>query len=77
MIKDCDLGGFNSDRFDIPLLAELRCWVDFEMKNCVSVDVQTIFHKKSDTRCSHEVLLRTKFKTPIRQKLILWRLMKF
>ena len=47
MIKDSDLGGFNSDRFDIPLLAEemLRAGVDFDMKNMVSVDVQTIFHK--------------------------------
>jgi len=47
MIKDSDLGGFNSDRFDIPLLAEemLRAEVDFDMKNTVSVDVQTIFHK--------------------------------
>jgi DNA polymerase-3 subunit epsilon len=26
MIKDCDLAGFNSDRFDIPLLAE-ECFV--------------------------------------------------
>lgn len=47
MIKDADLGGFNSNRFDIPLLAEemLRADVDFDMKNRVSVDVQTIFHK--------------------------------
>ncbi|WP_394975766.1 exonuclease domain-containing protein [uncultured Croceitalea sp.] len=47
MIKDSDLGGFNSDRFDIPLLAEemLRAEVDFDMKHTVSVDVQTIFHK--------------------------------
>jgi len=47
MIKDSDLGGFNSDRFDIPLLAEemLRVDIDFDMKNAVSVDVQTIFHK--------------------------------
>ncbi|MCW5517370.1 3'-5' exonuclease [Muriicola sp. Z0-33] len=47
MIKDSDLGGFNSDRFDIPLLAEemLRAEVDFDMKNMVSIDVQTIFHK--------------------------------
>ena len=47
MIKDSDLGGFNSDRFDIPLLAEemLRADVDFDMKNMVSIDVQTIFHK--------------------------------
>lgn len=47
MIKNSDLGGFNSDRFDIPLLAEemLRADIDFDMKNTVSVDVQTIFHK--------------------------------
>jgi DNA polymerase-3 subunit epsilon len=47
MIKDCDLGGFNSNRFDIPVLAEemLRSNVDFDMKNTQSIDVQTIFHK--------------------------------
>ncbi len=47
LIRGCDLGGFNSDRFDIPLLAEemLRAEIDFDMKNMVSVDVQTIFHK--------------------------------
>ena len=46
-IKDADLGGFNSNRFDIPILAEemLRAEVDFDMKNTQSVDVQTIFHK--------------------------------
>ncbi|TWO34420.1 3'-5' exonuclease [Seonamhaeicola sediminis] len=47
MIKDSDLGGFNSNRFDIPLLAEemLRAEVDFDMKNRQAIDVQTIFHK--------------------------------
>lgn len=47
MIRDSDLAGFNSDRFDIPLLVEemLRAEIDFDMKNMVSVDVQTIFHK--------------------------------
>lgn len=47
MIKDSDLGGFNSNRFDIPLLAEemLRADVDFDMKSRQSIDVQTIFHK--------------------------------
>ena len=46
-IKDSDLGGFNSNRFDIPILAEefLRCGIDFDMKNRKSIDVQTIFHK--------------------------------
>ena len=48
MIKGCDLGGYNSNRFDIPLLAEelLRADIDFDMKNMMAVDVQTIFHKK-------------------------------
>jgi DNA polymerase-3 subunit epsilon len=47
IIRDCDLGGFNSNRFDIPVLAEemLRADIDFDMKNMQSVDVQTIFHK--------------------------------
>ena len=47
MIKGSDLCGFNSNRFDIPLLAEemLRAEMDFDMKNRASVDVQTIYHK--------------------------------
>jgi len=46
-IRDCDLAGYNSDRFDIPLLAEefLRADIDFDFKNVKTVDVQTIFHK--------------------------------
>lgn len=50
MIKDSDLAGYNSDRFDIPMLAEemLRAEIDFDMKNCLSVDVQTIFHKMEE-----------------------------
>ncbi len=54
MIKSCDLGGYNSNRFDIPLLVEelLRVGIDFEMKNVVSVDVQTIFHKKEQRTLS-------------------------
>lgn len=48
MINDSDLAGFNSNRFDIPLLTEemLRADLDFDMKTRLSVDVQTIFHKK-------------------------------
>lgn len=47
MMKDSDIAGYNSDRFDIPLLAEemLRAGVDFDMGNRCAVDVQTIFHK--------------------------------
>lgn len=46
-IKDCDLGGYNSNKFDIPLLAEefLRAGVEFEVNNRNLVDVQNIFHK--------------------------------
>ena len=47
MIKGCDLAGYNSNRYDIPLLAEemLRAGVDFDLKNMQAVDVQTIFFK--------------------------------
>ena len=47
-IKGCDLAGYNSDRFDIPLLVEelLRAEVSFNFNNIKTVDVQTIFHKK-------------------------------
>ena len=46
-IKGCDLAGFNSDRFDIPLLVEelLRAEIDFDFKTTKIIDVQTIFHK--------------------------------
>ena len=48
MIADADLAGFNSNRFDIPLLAEelMRVGIDFDMKNRKAIDVQVIFHKK-------------------------------
>ena len=47
IIKDCDLAGYNSNKFDIPLLAEefLRCDYDFSIKNIKTVDIQNIFHK--------------------------------
>lgn len=46
-IEGCDLAGYNSNRFDIPLLAEefMRADVDFDMSKRKFVDVQTIFHK--------------------------------
>jgi len=46
-LEGCDLGGFNSTRFDIPLLAEefLRADVDIDLKKHKFVDVQAIFHK--------------------------------
>ncbi|MDR9399876.1 MAG: 3'-5' exonuclease [Psychroflexus sp.] len=47
-IKNCDLAGYNSNRFDIPLLAEemLRAGIEFDLSHTQMVDVQTIFHKK-------------------------------
>ncbi|MES2836618.1 MAG: exonuclease domain-containing protein [Bacteroidota bacterium] len=46
-LQNCDLGGFNSNKFDVPVLAEefLRAGVDFDIKNRRLVDVQNIFHK--------------------------------
>ena len=48
MIKDADLAGYNSNKFDIPLLAEefLRAEIDFDFSKKRAVDVQNIFHKK-------------------------------
>ncbi|MDA7810592.1 exonuclease domain-containing protein [Flavobacteriaceae bacterium] len=47
MLQNCDLAGFNSNKFDIPLLAEelLRSDIDFSLENISTVDVQNIFHK--------------------------------
>jgi DNA polymerase-3 subunit epsilon len=46
-IDGCDLAGFNSNRFDIPLLAEefLRAGVDIDLSKQKFIDIQTIFHK--------------------------------
>ncbi|MDR2919085.1 MAG: 3'-5' exonuclease [Tannerella sp.] len=47
IIEGCDLAGFNSNRFDIPLLVEefLRAGVDIDLNKRKFIDVQTIFHK--------------------------------
>jgi DNA polymerase III subunit epsilon len=47
-IKDCDLAGYNSNKFDVPMLAEefLRAGLDFDFNKRKKVDVQVIFHKK-------------------------------
>ncbi len=46
-LSNCDLGGYNSNKFDIPILAEefLRAEVDFDLKGRNMVDVQNIFHQ--------------------------------
>jgi len=43
----CDFAGYNSNKFDLPLLAEefLRAGVDFDLKKRKFIDVQVIFHK--------------------------------
>ncbi len=53
-IEGCDLAGYNSNKFDIPLLAEefLRADVDFSLKNRHFIDVQVIFHKKEQRTLS-------------------------
>ncbi len=46
-IKDCDLGGYNSNKFDVPVLVEefLRAGVDIDMKNTKLLDVLVVFYK--------------------------------
>jgi len=47
IFQGCDIAGFNSNYFDIPLLVEefIRSGVDFNVSNCRFVDVQNIYHK--------------------------------
>ena len=46
-LDNCDLAGFNSNHFDIPLLVEefLRADVEFDLKGRRFIDIQNIFHK--------------------------------
>ncbi len=46
-LNDCDLAGYNSNRFDIPLLIEefLRVSEAYELSDRRFVDVQNIFHR--------------------------------
>lgn len=47
LFEGCDLGGFNSNRFDIPLLAEefIRAGINIDLTLARRVDVQNIYHK--------------------------------
>ena len=51
VFEGCDIAGFNSNKFDIPLLMEefMRAGVDFDISKRKFVDVQTIFHKMSSS----------------------------
>jgi len=46
-MEGCDFAGYNSTRFDIPMLAEefLRAGIDFDFRKHKMIDVQNIFHK--------------------------------
>ncbi|MBQ7690448.1 MAG: 3'-5' exonuclease [Muribaculaceae bacterium] len=48
IFHNCDIAGFNSTHFDIPLLAQemAKANVEFDLSACRFIDVQTIFHKK-------------------------------
>ena len=45
-LEQCDIAGYNSNRFDIPMLAEefLRAGLDLDIRNRKLIDVQKIFH---------------------------------
>ena len=45
-LEPCDIGGYNSNRFDIPMLIEefLRCGLQFNVDGRKLIDVQKIFH---------------------------------
>ncbi|MDI9605984.1 MAG: 3'-5' exonuclease [Bacteroidota bacterium] len=47
-LEGCDLAGFNSSRFDVPMLAEefLSAGVDFDMSRRKFIDVQIIYHRR-------------------------------
>ncbi|MBN1598683.1 MAG: 3'-5' exonuclease [Bacteroidales bacterium] len=53
-IEGCDLAGYNSNKFDIPLLAEefLRAGIDVDLKKRKFIDVQVIYHKKEQRTLS-------------------------
>lgn len=71
-IEGCDLAGFNSNRFDIPVLAEefLRANVDIDMSRRKFVDVQVIFHKMEQRTLSaaYKFYCGKIWKTPIRPR---------
>jgi DNA polymerase-3 subunit epsilon len=52
--EGCDFAGYNSNKFDLPLLAEefLRTDVDFDLKKRKFIDIQVIFHKKEQRTLS-------------------------
>lgn len=54
IFNGCDIAGYNSNKFDLPLLVEefLRAGIDIDLSNSKLIDVQTIFHKKEQRTLS-------------------------
>ena len=52
--EGCDFAGYNSNKFDLPLLAEefIRANIDFDLKKRKFIDVQVIFYKKEQRTLS-------------------------
>ena len=52
--EGCDFAGYNSNKFDLPLLAEefLRSDIDLDLKKRKFIDIQVIFHKKEQRTLS-------------------------
>lgn len=52
--EGCDFAGYNSNKFDLPLLAEefLRAGLDIDLKKRKFIDIQVIFHKKEQRTLS-------------------------
>ena len=63
--EGCDVAGFNSNRFDLPLLAEefLRAQVDIDLSRLKAVDVQVLYHKREPRTLSaaHKFYCGTEF----------------
>lgn len=53
-IKGCDLAGYNSNKFDIPMLMEelIRADIEYDLKKVNQIDVQVIFFKKEQRTLS-------------------------
>ena len=54
VFEGCDFAGYNSNKFDLPLLAEefLRADTDLDLKKRKFIDIQVIFHKKEQRTLS-------------------------
>lgn len=63
--EGCDIAGFNSNRFDLPMLAEefLRAQVDIDLTRHHAIDVQVLYHKREPRTLSaaHKFYCGTEF----------------